>query len=149
MSNAIQFANLDGSAVADISTGLNGPTTIALDLQHERLYFSDSDWSKGTPRIFRSKLDGFNLEQIVTGGFPWGVAYASDPSLTLVRAVRPAFSDLVNGTRYQLQISSDLNTWTNYGQPFVATNGSHPYPQYWEVSDWNALHFRLQSPAEN
>jgi len=37
-----------------------------------------------------------------------------------------------------------MNTWTNQGSPFIATNTSIIYPQYWDVDNWNSLFFRLQ-----
>jgi hypothetical protein len=56
----------------------------------------------------------------------------------------PTFSDLLIGTNYQLQISGDLNTWTNQGAVFMATNSTMTYPQYWIVNNWSQLFFRLQ-----
>ena len=66
------------------------------------------------------------------------------PQIRLVKAVSPAFSNLMVGTNYQLQVSADLNKWTNQGSPFSATNTSMVYPQYWGVDDWSQLFFRLQ-----
>jgi len=66
------------------------------------------------------------------------------PSLTLVKAVKPSFSNLTLGTNYQLQVSTDLNSWTNQGAAFTATNSSMVYPQYFDVDNWNQLFFRLQ-----
>jgi len=66
------------------------------------------------------------------------------PTVALVKAVKPAFSYLSVGTNYQMQVSSDLTTWTNQGSPFTATNTSMVYPQYWDVDNWNSLFFRLQ-----
>jgi hypothetical protein len=48
------------------------------------------------------------------------------------------------GTNYQLQVSGDLNTWTNQGSVFTATNASMIYPQYWDVANWNQIFFRLE-----
>jgi hypothetical protein len=62
----------------------------------------------------------------------------------LIKAVRPFFSDLLIGTNYQLQVSGDLNTWTNSASPFPATSRSMVYPQYWDVGNWSQLFFRLQ-----
>jgi hypothetical protein len=64
--------------------------------------------------------------------------------VNLIKAVKPSFSFLSLGTNYQLQVSSDLNTWTNQGSPFTATNSSMIYPQYWDVDNWSQLFFRLQ-----
>ena len=72
--------------------------------------------------------------------------YELGPKLALIKAVKPAFSNLFVGTNYQLQVSSDLASWTNHGSPFVATNAATIYPQYFDVDNWGALFFRLQFP---
>jgi hypothetical protein len=69
---------------------------------------------------------------------------ARRPTLSLVKAVKPAFSLLTVGTNYQLQVSADLVNWTNHGPPFTATNASMTLPEYWDVGDWTRLYFRLQ-----
>jgi hypothetical protein len=84
-----------------------------------------------------------------------GVGYTSTPNIyiyspfglqiSLIKAVKPAFSGLLLGTNYQLQVSSDLNTWTNRGSFFTATNPSMIYPQYFDVADWGQLFFRLET----
>ena len=68
----------------------------------------------------------------------------SGPRVSLIKAVKPSFSNLTIGANYQLQVSGNLNTWTNQGSPFTATNTSGVYPQYWDVDDWSQLFFRLQ-----
>ena len=72
-------------------------------------------------------------------------AFESQPLITLRKAVSPSFTDLYPGTNYQLQVSTDLNTWTNSGSPFAATNAVMAYPQYFDVGDWGQLFFRLQT----
>lgn len=62
----------------------------------------------------------------------------------LIKALRPSFSDLFLGATYQLQLSSDLNSWTNEGSPFTAIAPTMAYPQYWDVENWSQLFFRLQ-----
>jgi hypothetical protein len=71
-------------------------------------------------------------------------AIESGPRVNLIKAVKPSFSDLSLGTNYLLQLSGDLNTWTNHGSAFTATNVNMIYPQYWDVDDWSSLFFRLQ-----
>jgi hypothetical protein len=66
--------------------------------------------------------------------------------VNLNKAVWLSFSNLRNGTNYQVQVSTDLNgTFTNYGSSFSATNATMNYPAYWNVGDWNQLFFRLQA----
>ncbi len=71
--------------------------------------------------------------------------YESGPRVDLIKAVKPSFSNLTLTTNYQLQVSSDLNTWTNQGSVFTATNTSMIYPQYFDVADWGQLFFRLMA----
>jgi len=66
------------------------------------------------------------------------------PKIGIAKAVKPAFSDLLPGANYQLQISSDMSNWTNQGSTFTATNSTGVYPQYFDVENWNQLFFRLQ-----
>jgi hypothetical protein len=72
------------------------------------------------------------------------VEAARRPTLSLVKAVKPAFGLLTVGTNYQLQVSADLVNWTNHGPPFTATNSSMTLPEYWDVGNWTQLNFRLQ-----
>lgn len=62
----------------------------------------------------------------------------------LIKAVKPSFSHLWVGTNYQLQVSSDLNTWYNQGPSFTATSTNMVYPLYYDVDFWDQLFFRLQ-----
>lgn len=83
-----------------------------------------------------------------------GTGYTNAPSIYiysplglqigLIKAVSPTFSDLLISTNYQLQVSGDLNTWTNQGSVFTATNPTSVYPQYWNVDSWSQLFFRLR-----
>jgi|SRR6266446_4024385 len=94
------------------------------------------------------------LEQLMTFGFTtvlfrlskFSSFTLSNPNLivALKKAVKPSFSNLFLGTNYQLQVSTDLNTWTNNDSPFTPTNTTMPYPQYFDVGSWNQLFFRLQ-----
>ena len=58
----IQRANLDGSKVGDIVTGIRGPHGIALDMISRKLY-----WTADGNKIQRANLDGNNVEDVVTG----------------------------------------------------------------------------------
>jgi len=69
----IQRANLDGSNVQDlVTTGLENPVGIALDVAGGKMYWTDS----GTDKIQRANLDGSNIEALVTTGLeiPIGIA---------------------------------------------------------------------------
>jgi hypothetical protein len=69
--------------------------------------------------------------------------YESGPWISVLKAVKPSFSNLTRGINYQLQVSGDMSTWTNQGSPFIATNSAMIYPQYWDVDNWGRLFFRL------
>jgi len=69
----------------------------------------------------------------------------SSAGVKYVKAIKPSFEFLKPGRTYQLQVSSNLNAWTNQGTPFVATNFNMAYPQYWDVDNWGKLFFRLQA----
>jgi len=71
-------------------------------------------------------------------------AYEYGPHVNLLKAVKPSFAGLGLGTNYQLQVSADMDTWTNEGSPFTATSPTMIYPQYWDVDNWNQLFFRLR-----
>ena len=69
----IQRSNLDGSVVEDlVTTGLENPAGLALDVSGGKLYWTD--W--GTAKIQRSNLDGSVVEDLVTTGLenPGGIA---------------------------------------------------------------------------
>ena len=59
----IQRANLDGSNVEDLVTGLGEPRGIALDSALGKMYWTDNF----TDRIQSANLDGSNVQDVVTG----------------------------------------------------------------------------------
>jgi hypothetical protein len=63
--------------------------------------------------------------------------------LSIGKAIYLEKGGLTVGSNYQLQVSSDLHLWTNYGSPFVATNSYWRPTNYWDVDQWGQLHFRL------
>ncbi len=71
-------------------------------------------------------------------------AYESAPIVSLQKAVYLTCNNLWAGSNYQVQASSDLINWTNQGSVFMATNSSWSSTNYWNVSNWNQLFFRLQ-----
>jgi hypothetical protein len=67
----IQRANLDGTSIEDLVTGLVDPFGIALDVAAGKMYWTDV----GTGKIQRANLDGSSVEDLVTGlSFPFGIA---------------------------------------------------------------------------
>lgn len=86
-------------------------------------------------RIYNRTLSDSEVQQLYQ--------VESTPSVNLVKAVTVSFGNLSIGTNYQLQVTTDLNSWTNFGTPITATNSFMTYSNYWNVSDWNQLFFRL------
>jgi hypothetical protein len=72
-------------------------------------------------------------------------AFESQPTVALKLAVKPSFANLYLGTNYQLQISSNLNSWTNFGIPFTPTNTDMDFTNYFDTDLWGQLYFRLQT----
>ena len=71
--NKIQRANLDGTNIQDILTGLNRPVSLDLDITNGKMYWTD----RSTPdlsdpdamsNIQRANLDGTGIETLVSGG---------------------------------------------------------------------------------
>jgi hypothetical protein len=61
-------------------------------------------------------------------------------------SVLPTFSNLIVGTNYQLQVSTNLTgTFTNYGPAFAATNSSMVYKQYFAVGNSSQLFLRVKT----
>ena len=81
------------------------------------------------------------------GSSPWStnVHTPSSSKIAIRKAVYVEFSNLLIGTTYQLQVVTTLNgaSWQNFGTPFTATNITMTFSNYWNVSDWNELFFRL------
>jgi len=88
-------------------------------------------------RVYNRALSDLEIQQLY--------AYEAGTVITLQKAVRPSFSNLLLGTNYQLQVSSDLSNWTNQGQAFTATNSTMPSQQYFDVDTFDQLFFRLRT----
>jgi hypothetical protein len=92
-------------------------------------------------RIYNRALSVSEVQRL----YVYGYALQFGSSVTLLKAVQPSFSYLLPGTNYQLQVSGNLNTWTNQDSPFTATTNNMIYPQYFNVDNWGKLFFRLQA----
>lgn len=88
-------------------------------------------------RIYSRALSASEVEQLYLIEAP--------PQLNIKKAVYLDGNNLKLGTNYQLQVSSDLKTWTNHGSPFISTNANWRSVDYWDVDDWTELYFRLQA----
>jgi hypothetical protein len=128
----------------DAFSGCNGLTTA---------YFQGNAPPAFGAEVFASTAPGFTIYYPSTASgwsTPTWNGYPAQPypflNLTLGSGVvTPSFNYLLLRTNYQLQISTDLSTWSNTGPVFTATNASAAYPQPFNVRDWNRLFFRLVS----
>src|SRR5690606_25953875 len=59
----VQRANLDGSEIEEILSGLEHPTDIALDVREGKMYWAERD----AGMIRRANLDGSEIEDLFTG----------------------------------------------------------------------------------
>jgi hypothetical protein len=87
-------------------------------------------------RLYNRALSTNEIQQLYV--------YESGPRVDLIKIVQPSLSNLTLGTNYQLQVSTNLNSWTNQGSVFSATNTAMVYPQYFDVDNFGELFFRLQ-----
>jgi hypothetical protein len=88
-------------------------------------------------RLYNRALSASEVQQLYLA--------ESGPIVGLMKALKPSFSNLTISSNYQLQVSSDLSTWTNTGTPFTATSTNMVYPQYFDVANWSELFFRLRA----
>jgi hypothetical protein len=87
-------------------------------------------------RIYNRALSASQVSQLYT--------IESPLTLNVRKAVYLDSPNLLVGTNYQVQVSSDLKNWTNFGAAFTATNSYWRTTNYWDVVNWNQLYFRLQ-----
>jgi hypothetical protein len=125
---------LDGVPVTFTQSGVTTLVTVDTPL---KLYGGATNSSVDEVRIYNRALSPSEVQQLYD--------YEAGPEVALIKAVKPSFTKLTLSTNYQLQVSADLNTWTNQGSCFTATNTSMVYPQYFDVLNWNSLYFRLKT----
>ena len=129
--------NLDGSG--DVGIVPTNALDVFIGYTHVVEGAGATAWFNGAIddiRIYNRALSTSEVQELYQ--------YEVGPIVTLIKSVKPLFSNLTIGTNYQLQVSTDLLNWTNSGSPFTATNSSLVYPQYFDVPNWNQLFFRLQ-----
>jgi sugar lactone lactonase YvrE len=114
--NKIQRANLDGTQVQDLVSGLLAPDWIALDAVGGRMYWTE----EGTGKIQRANPDGTDVQDVVVGlHSPTGVAldltgghlyWATEGSGKIQRADLDGtdVQDLVTGLGHPVSIALDV-----------------------------------------
>lgn len=63
--------------------------------------------------------------------------------LNIRKAIYLDTANVQVGSNYQLQVSPDMQNWTNHGSPFTATDSYWRSTNYWDVENWDQLFFRL------
>lgn len=133
--NGIMVSNVTGLVCGDI-----GQVTLMNIGRLAVSGYDDFDGRMDEVRIFNRALSATEVQQL----YSYEYAVQFEPTISLLK-VQPSFSNLIPGTNYQLQVSTNLSgIFTNYGSAFIATNFNMTYPQYFNVDDWNQLFFRLQ-----
>lgn len=104
------------------------------------------DYGTGISSIFDGAMDEIRIynRALSTNEVAQLYALESAPIISVQKAVYLTSSNLWAGTNYQVQASTDLINWTNQGSVFTAATNSWQSTNYWPVSDWNQLYFRLQ-----
>jgi hypothetical protein len=117
---------------AAIPPGITAPLTIG--------------WAEGQTYV-NGKLDDIRIYDRALSASEVQQLYAIEapPILNIQKAVYLDSANLLVGTNYQVQISTDLNNWTNYGSAFTATNSIWRSANYFDVPNWDQLFFRLQA----
>ena len=101
LADKIQRANLDGSSIEDLITGLMGPCRIDIDLVAGKIYWTHY-WP---PKIQRANLDGSSVEDLITGlDMPDGIAldvaggkmYWTDPGSEKIQRANLDGTDVEN-----------------------------------------------------
>ena len=106
----IQRADLDGSNVENLVTGLSAPIGVAVDGAGGKVYWTDAGSAK---KIMRADLDGSNVQDLVTTGL-------SNP-----REICPGRSrrqDVLDGPRHQEDPASEPGREQRAGPGFYGTN---------------------------
>jgi hypothetical protein len=120
--------------------------TITDDKTNVRLYINGAQFLSGKSTFSSGDKIAFESRALApTSSSLDFIQIQSEPSIGLVKAVKPLFSNLYVGVNYQLQVSTDSNNWTNQGSVFTATNSNMIYPNYVDVNDWDNLFFRAQA----
>jgi hypothetical protein len=88
-------------------------------------------------------LAQFSRQNNVTNAFELDANYVPLPQAIFVKAFTADFTNLLIGSNYQAQASPDMQTWTNWGAAFTATNSTYTNTNYQRIADWNQVFIRI------
>jgi hypothetical protein len=123
-SNQIQQFFIDGTPSLVMSNTAFGNIGVSsIPLRIGRRQDPNNNWFAGSiddVRVYNRALSSDEVRQL----------YESEagPQVSLLKAVVPTFTYLFVGTNYQLQVSSDMSSWTNQGPVFTANKHEHDFP---------------------
>ena len=94
----------------------------------------------------RGAFDDFRIynRALTTNQVAQLYAIETAPTISIQKAVYLTSTNLLTGSNYVVQASTDLSNWTNQGSVFTATNSVWRSTNYWDVVNWNQASFRLQ-----
>ena len=118
----IYRANVDGSNIETLVSGLRSPRGIALDVAEGKIYWTDYDlYRDDTGTIHRANVDGSNVETLVIGGDRTRIPSLGSPEgIALdVAESKMYWMDWIDGDRdsYRIKIhrsnmdGSNFSTW--------------------------------------
>jgi hypothetical protein len=95
---------------------------------------------------YRGQMDDVRLYNRALSSNEVAQLYAVESTsfVNFVKAFTVDYSNLIIGSNYQAQASSDLINWTNWGTAFTATSSTYTNSNYQRIDNWNKLFFRLQ-----
>ncbi len=135
------------SIYIDGALSAQGAYDSSLDYTHGQFWRIGADqWNNQLWNVLNGFIDDVRFYNRALSSSEVAQLYAieSVPVLNVRKAVYLDSSNLHVGINYQVQVSTDLNTWTNSGGPFTATNSTWRSANYWDVDNWGKLFFRLQ-----
>jgi hypothetical protein len=99
---------------------------------------------------FRGTIDDVRLYNRALSTNEVKSLYASEvtkpqPVVQLVQAITVDGANLTVGSNYQIQVSTDLINWSNWGNPFTATSATYTNTTFERMPGWGQSYFRLLS----
>jgi hypothetical protein len=108
--------------------------------------YSTTYWSVSANKALGNQGPGFNgtIDEFRISNVQRVFAPAQS-QVKFVKAFTIDFQNLLIGSNYVLQASSNLVDWTNWAEPFTATNSAYTNSNYQRIDNWSGLFFRLKS----
>jgi hypothetical protein len=106
---------------------------------------NDTPCSSTPVQFWSGKIDDVRIYNRALSPYEVAQLYyvESAPSISIQKAVYLTANNLLVGSNYVVQASTDLINWTNQDSVFTATNSDWQSTNYWNVANWNQLFFRL------